>query len=261
LSGNKEPEASVYLELGSSHELAGNTSKAIETYILAKNQALKSREGELVRLSDCYIARNYFKLGDLNQAEKILSTVIESTEPTPNGNMPTSHQFATGELAKIFSATDRNKMAISILYNASMTPYDDSSTYTTVTLFMQLGTCLIAEGDNDAGLTFLHRCLDLIDDDLYIQGVAIAGILANTYVNLGDLKKAALFSELSVKLIDELGNNEPFQKATSRESRAIYFFALGDIEEAKKFASESAHWYARVNIPLNNNLNNILNHR
>ena len=257
LKGAKFPP-NILLELGFSHELTGNTSKAMETYIIAKNSALASGEIEIERLCNCYLARIYFKLDDIQTAEKILLSVMESRFSTSE-LAPFSYSVATIQLSKIYTATNRNELAIEILRSCMFTPLERSDEIL-IQILMTLGHCHIIEGDAETGITLLERCLELANDEDNREVISICTILSLTYVNIGDLKKAEIYSEAAMKITDEL-YSEPFQKAISRESKAIYLFRIGDIEEAKKLALESAQWFEMVGQKkLNNNLIKIIDY-
>ena len=70
-----------------------------------------------------------------------------------------------------------------------------------------------------------------------------------------------MYSEMAMKLVELLGSEEdPFQMAKSRQCRAFYLLAIGEIAEAKKMAATSVSWYEMLNIPANDMLTFILNY-
>ncbi|WP_158851033.1 histidine kinase [Algibacter sp. L1A34] len=201
------------------------------TYLLAYNSAIKTKDSSQMAKISMNLASNYNYLGDFNQAIKYALNALKIKETAKDMERICYHHVA---MATIFKETDNTEKWEYYIQKAyKLKDVDNCASLGDIAkIYNNLGSISVRKGENEKALAYFDTLLVLSKEVGFNKGISAAlGNSSDIYRDLNQSQKA-----LNLLIEAEQYFSDPYEVISNNNSKAELYRLLGQNKKALKLS-------------------------
>jgi len=233
--GNRNGEATCYMNLGNVYQSVGEYEKARE--YLEKSLVIRKEIGDRNGEAACYInlGNVYISVGEYEKARKYLEESLVIEKEIGNRDGEASCYI---NLGNVYNSVGEYEKARKYLEESLVIEKEIGNRNGEASCYRSLGTVYLSVGEYEKAREYLEKSLVIKKEIGDRDGEAACYInLGNVYISVGEYEKARKYLEKSLVIKREIGDRNG--EATCYINLGNVYQSVGEYEKARKYLEKS----------------------